>query len=79
MAIDTRNKVIGQSNVKADTAVTFIATADGGNIVGSENILIDGAGNCTTASDSMLCPFAAATGMSIPHTVTSSRQAASTT
>ena len=45
MAIDTRNKVIGQSNVKADTAVTFIATADGGNIVGSENIMLDGAGN----------------------------------
>ena len=62
MAIDTRNKVIGQSNVNADTAVTFIATADGGNIVGSENILIDGAGNWTTASDRMLCPFAAATG-----------------
>ncbi len=58
MAVDTRNKVISQSNVKADTAVTFIATADGGNIVGSENILIDGAGNTTTAADRMLCPFA---------------------
>jgi len=57
MAIDTRNKVLSQSNVKADTAVTFIATADGGNIVGSENILIDGAGNWTLASDRMLCPF----------------------
>ena len=45
MVIDTRNKVISQSNVKADTAVTFIATADGGNIVGSENIMLDGAGN----------------------------------
>jgi hypothetical protein len=67
MAIDTRNKVIGQSNVKADTAVTFIETADGGNIVGSENILIDGAGNWTTASDKMLCPFAAATGDIIPQ------------
>jgi hypothetical protein len=57
MAIDTRNKVIGTSNVKADTAVTFIATADGGNIVGSENLMLDGAGNVTTASDRMLCPF----------------------
>ncbi len=59
MAIDTRNKVISQSNVKADTAVTFIATADGGNIVGSENIMLDGAGNYTAASDRMLCPFSA--------------------
>jgi hypothetical protein len=67
MAIDTRNKVIGQSNVNADTAVTFIATADGGNIVGSENLLIDGAGNYTTAGDRMLCPFATATGNVIPQ------------
>jgi hypothetical protein len=67
MAIDTRNKVIGQSNVNADTAVTFIATADGGNIVGSENLLIDGAGNYTTAADRMLCPFAATAGNVIPQ------------
>ncbi len=45
MNIDTRNKVIGQSNIKADTALTFIATADGGNVVGSENIMLDGAGD----------------------------------
>ena len=31
MAIDTRNKVISQHNVKADTSVTYIATADGGD------------------------------------------------
>jgi len=58
MNIDTRNKVIGQSNVNAQTGVTFIATADGGNVVGSENLMIDGAGNTTSASDRMLCPFA---------------------
>ena len=43
MAVDTRNKVVSQSNVKADTGTTFILTADGGNIAGSENLLIDGA------------------------------------
>jgi hypothetical protein len=59
MAIDTRNKVVSQHNVKADTQVTFIATADAGNIVGSENIMLDGAGQNTTASDRMLCPFSA--------------------
>jgi hypothetical protein len=67
MAIDTRNKVVSQSNVKADTAVTFIATADGGNIVGEENIMIDGAGNFTAASDRMLCPFAAFPVDTIPQ------------
>ena len=59
MAIDTRNKVVSQHNVKADTSVTFIATADAGNIVGTENIMLDGAGQNTTASDRMLCPFSA--------------------
>ena len=44
MNIDTRNKVIGQSNLNAQTALTYIATADGGNVVGSENLMIDGAG-----------------------------------
>ena len=40
--------------------------SDGGNVVGTENLLIDGAGNPTNASDRMLCPFAAATGDIIP-------------
>ncbi len=44
MNIDTRNKVISQSNLDAKTGLTFAATADGGNVVGSENIMIDGAG-----------------------------------
>jgi hypothetical protein len=58
MNIDTRNKVISQSNLNAKTGLTFAATADGGNVVGSENLMIDGAGNTTKASDRMLCPFA---------------------
>jgi hypothetical protein len=66
MNIDTRNKVIGQSNIDAKTALTYIATADGGNVVGSENIMLDGAGNSTTAADKMLCPFASAGGNVIP-------------
>jgi hypothetical protein len=66
MNIDTRNKVIGQSNIKADTAVTFIATSDGGNIVGSENLMLDGVANPTNASDRMLCPFASTGGNVIP-------------
>jgi hypothetical protein len=57
MNIDTRNKVIGQSNLDAKTGLTFIATSDGGNVVGSENLMIDGTGIPTKASDRMLCPF----------------------
>jgi hypothetical protein len=57
MTLDTRNKVIGQSNLKAQTGLTYAATDDGGNVVGSENLMIDGAGMPTKASDRMLCPF----------------------
>jgi hypothetical protein len=57
--IDTRNKVIGQSNINAQTALNYIATSDGGNVVGSENLLLDGVGMPTNASGRILCPFAA--------------------
>ena len=56
MNIDTRNKVISQSNLDAKTGLTFAATSGGGNVVGSENLMIDGAGMPTNASDRMLCP-----------------------
>ena len=59
MNINTGNKVLTQSNLKAQTGLTYIATNDGGNVAGSENLLIDGAGRKTNASDRMLCPFAA--------------------
>ena len=57
MTIDTRNKVTSQSNLKAQTGLTFAATSDGGNVVGSENLMLDGAGDTIDASDRMLCPF----------------------
>ena len=66
MIIDTRNKVVGQSNVDARTGLTYIATSGGGNVVGSENLLIDGAGNTTRASDRMLCPFSSQPADIIP-------------
>ena len=67
MAVDTRNKVVSQSNVKADTGTTFILTADGGNIAGSENLLIDGTADLTeNAEDSILCPFASGPNGIIP-------------
>ena len=42
--VDTRNKVTSQSNIKTQTGITFAATEDGGNVVGSENLMLDGAG-----------------------------------
>ena len=67
MNINTGNKVAAtQSNVKAQTLLTFIATGEGGNVVGSENLLIDGAGSWTPASDRMLCPFVGGNNSIIP-------------
>ncbi len=66
MNIDTRNKVIGQSNINAQTALNFIATGDGGNVVGSENLLLDGAGSTISAPDRILCPFASSPDTIIP-------------
>ena len=67
VAIDTRNKVPTQSNVKADTLVTFAPTGDGGGLAGAENLLIDGTADLTEdAQDSILCPFVSASGNVIP-------------
>jgi len=64
--LNTGNKVIGQSNLDAKTALTFAATDDGGNVVGSENLMLDGAATGKTASDVMLCPFSSAGANLIP-------------
>ncbi|MCX6699400.1 MAG: hypothetical protein NTV68_05665, partial [Methanomicrobiales archaeon] len=57
LTVDTGNQLATQSNVKASTDATFQATGDGGNILGTENIMIDGASMPTFASDRLLCPF----------------------
>jgi len=57
LTVDTGNKLVTQSNIKADTAVTFMATGDGGNIRGTENIMIDGTSRRTAASDRITCPW----------------------
>jgi hypothetical protein len=66
MNIDTRNKVTSQSNLKTQTGLTFAATDDGGNVVGSENLMLDGAGDLTYADERMLCPFVSSADAIIP-------------
>jgi len=66
LAVNTGDMLLGQSNIKATTEATYLATGNGGNIIGSENIMIDGAGMPTPASDRMLCPFGADQGNVIP-------------
>lgn len=62
--ISTGNKLVTQSNIKADTSVTFMATGDGGNIRGTENIMMDGVGTYTTTPGSRIvtCPFGGSSG-----------------
>ena len=66
MKINTGNTVLSQSNIDAKTGLTFIATGDGGNVAGTEDLVLDGAGTTTPASDRMLCPFAAVNNSIIP-------------
>jgi len=66
MTIDTRNKVTSQSNLKTQTGLNFAATDNGGNVVGSENLMIDGAGGLTYAREKMLCPFVSSDSSIIP-------------
>ncbi len=57
LAVSTGDKIVTQSNIKADTTVTFKATGNGGNIRGTENIMIDGASRRTASSDRITCPY----------------------
>jgi hypothetical protein len=66
MDLQTGNKVISQSNLVTKTALAFAATSGGGNVVGSENLMLDGAGMNTTGTDKFLCPFAAGISSAIP-------------
>jgi hypothetical protein len=56
-AIDTANKIADKQNIAANKIVTFIAANEQGRMVSSEDILVDGAGACTTSADKILCPF----------------------
>ena len=66
LIINTGNKVTGESNIKAETGLTYVATDNGGNAIGSENLMLDGSSTWGTLSDKILCPFAAATTNVIP-------------
>ena len=66
MEVNTGNKALGQSNVNAKTGLTFIATDDGGNVVGSENLMLDGAGMYDLTANKMLCPFGSQNSLFIP-------------
>ncbi len=58
MGVNTGNKALGQSNVDAQTGLTFIAADDGGNVIGTENLMLDGAGMYDLTANKTLCPFA---------------------
>jgi len=66
MAVGTGAKLLTQSNIKATTEMTYAALAEGGNVLGSEQIMVDGAGMPTSASDRILCPFGNGAGNVIP-------------
>jgi hypothetical protein len=65
MSISTANKIVGEDNIAADTQVTFIGV-DGGRMIISEDILLDGTGAQTVAANQVCCPFAGTTDPFFP-------------
>ena len=65
MSVNTGNRVISQSNLKADKTVTFNGI-EAGQLISSENLMLDGAGQLDFTNNRMLCPFAAADSTFIP-------------
>jgi hypothetical protein len=65
MSVNTGNKVISQSNLKAEKTVTFDGTG-AGQLISAENLMLDGAGQLDFTTSRMLCPFAAADSTFIP-------------
>ncbi|HOS82643.1 MAG TPA: hypothetical protein PK445_07955 [Methanolinea sp.] len=64
--IDTRNKPVNQNNFEAEKTVTFIGDASG-QMVSSESLALDTAGNYSRTKQSFLCPFAAGNGAVTPQ------------
>ena len=56
-AVSTANKVQTQNNYQTAKQVIFEG-GDGGNLVSSEDLLLDGAGSFSPLANSILCPFA---------------------
>ncbi len=65
MSVNTGNKVISQSNLKAEKTVTFDGI-EAGQLISSENLMLDGVGQLDFTNRRMLCPFAAADSTFIP-------------
>ncbi|MCU0629621.1 MAG: hypothetical protein MUF37_00490 [Methanoregulaceae archaeon] len=66
LGVNTGNKALGQSNIDTQTGITFIAADDGGNVVGTENLMLDGAGMYDLTANKMLCPFGSQSSLFIP-------------
>jgi len=66
-ATSTGNKILSQSNLNMKSDVQFLPATEGALAIGSENIMIDGSGQSTMASDRMLCPFGADQNDVIPQ------------
>jgi hypothetical protein len=59
-ALNTGNKVMTQDNYQTSKQVVF-AGDNGGHLVSSESLLLDGAGSFSPVANSVLCPFASTT------------------
>jgi hypothetical protein len=65
MAVNTGNRIAGQSNIKADSSLQYIAI-DTGRATRTEDLLLDGAAQATSTPGAILCPFASGVSPVIP-------------
>ena len=64
--IDTSGQSRGQWNVEATKQISYYGI-NGGSVLSSEYIMINGAGNAMASANSLICPFAAAASPVIPQ------------
>ena len=57
MDVETSGQISGQWNIEATKQIAFIGI-DGAYVVSTDNIMVDGAAQNSTASKKVICPFA---------------------
>ena len=63
--IETSGQISGQWNIEATKQLAYIGI-DGGSVVSSDFIMVDGAANPTATGNAVICPFGADTSSTFP-------------
>jgi hypothetical protein len=71
VSLNNANQIADHNNIETNTLLTFVASNEAGQAVGSEDILLDGTGATATSADKSWSPFGiSATGLNPPFAAT---------